>query len=83
MAKVVVVMSTYNGETYLKEQIESILGQQGCQVVLFVRDDGSEEAQRTLLRKYEREGKLRLICGENLKPACRCLCKRKRKRFGS
>lgn len=69
MAKVVVVMSTYNGETYLKEQIESILGQQGCQVVLFVRDDGSEEAQRTLLRKYEREGKLRLICGENLKPA--------------
>lgn len=69
MAKVIVVMSTYNGERWLQEQIESILHQQDCQVELLVRDDGSEEAQLSVLREYERCGKLRLICGENLKPA--------------
>ena len=69
MIKVAVVMSTYNGQRYLQEQIESILRQQGCQVELLVRDDGSEEVQLSILREYQRRGKLRLICGENLKPA--------------
>lgn len=69
MTKVTVVMSTYNGERYLHEQIESILHQQGCQVELLVRDDGSEEDQLSVLREYQRRDKLRLLCGENLKPA--------------
>lgn len=69
MARVIVVMSTYNGERYLREQIESILHQQHCQVELLVRDDGSAESQLSVLREYGRKGRLRLICGENLKPA--------------
>lgn len=36
-----VVMSTYNGEKYLKEQIDSILSQEGVDVRLYIRDDGS------------------------------------------
>lgn len=35
-----VVMSTYNGEKYLKEQIDSILSQEGVDVRLYIRDDG-------------------------------------------
>ena len=38
---VLVLMSVYNGEKYLKEQLDSILGQKGCDVMLLIRDDGS------------------------------------------
>ena len=41
MYKVAVLMSTYNGEKYLREQIDSILAQEGVNVTLYIRDDGS------------------------------------------
>ena len=37
---VAVLMSTYNGEKYLKEQIDSILAQRDVDVTLYIRDDG-------------------------------------------
>ena len=46
---VAVVMSTYNGARYLREQIESILSQEGVSVSLFVRDDGSRDATLDVL----------------------------------
>ena len=36
-----VLMSTYNGELFLREQIDSILIQRDVHVTLFIRDDGS------------------------------------------
>lgn len=42
--KVCVMMSTYNGEKYLGEQIDSIFSQENVQVDLFVRDDGSKDS---------------------------------------
>ena len=49
---VLVLMSTYNGERFLKEQIDSILSQEGVEVRLLVRDDGSIRARfwRSMLR---------------------------------
>ena len=44
MEKVCVLMSTYNGEKYLKEQIESILNQENVEVDILVRDDGSTDS---------------------------------------
>ena len=38
-----VLLSTYNGERYLKEQINSIAAQEGVEVALIVRDDGSTD----------------------------------------
>lgn len=52
MKKVVVMMSTYNGEKYLKPQIESILTQKGVKVHLVIRDDGSTDATRDILGEY-------------------------------
>lgn len=52
MKKVVVMMSTYNGEKYLKPQIESILTQKGVKVHLVIRDDGSTDATRDILEEY-------------------------------
>lgn len=50
---VLVMMSTYNGENFLKEQIESILNQKNVTVHINVRDDGSHDGTVSLLRELE------------------------------
>lgn len=62
-------MSTYNGEKYLPQQIDSVLAQEGVNVSLLVRDDGSSDKTREILNKYNKEGKLTWYGGENIKPA--------------
>ncbi len=57
MVNVAVLMSTYNGEKYLLEQVDSILNQQGVNVFLYVRDDGSTDTTCELLRKIEKKNK--------------------------
>ena len=69
MKNVVVLMSTYNGERYLIEQIDSILNQEGVKVKLIVRDDGSIDRTKEILDMYKRRGLLIWYKGENLKPA--------------
>lgn len=66
MEKIAVLLSTYNGERYLKEQIDSVLGQYGVDVTLVVRDDGSRDKTISILEEYEKDGKLILYKGENL-----------------
>lgn len=51
-ARVLVLMSTYNGERFLKEQIDSILSQEGVEVRLLVRDDGSKDNTCAILSDY-------------------------------
>lgn len=65
------MMSTYNGEKYLIEQLESIFAQKttGVKIDLLVRDDGSTDNTVDILKKYEMEGKLSWYSGYNLKPA--------------
>jgi len=69
MEHIVVLMSTYNGEQYLKEQIDSVLQQTGCQVSLLVRDDGSTDGTVSLLEQYREQGKLEFYIGRNVGPA--------------
>lgn len=49
---VTVLMSTYNGSKYLKEQIESILRQKKVSVRLIIRDDCSTDGTVEILRQY-------------------------------
>ena len=67
--EVIVLMSTYNGEKYLKTQIDSILSQKGCQIRLIVRDDGSKDRTLDVLEEYALEGKLEYYQGKNAGPA--------------
>lgn len=68
--KIAVLMSTYNGEKYLGQQIDSILAQQGpFQLSLIVRDDGSSDGTRGILKAYASRGQIRWYTGENLGPA--------------
>lgn len=70
--KINVLMSTYNGEQFLDEQINSILNQEistVAEVNLIVRDDGSSDKTTEILEKYKEEGKLVWYKGENLRVA--------------
>lgn len=69
MEQVTVLMSTYNGEKYLEEQINSILNQENVKVTLIIRDDGSSDNTLKILKRYKDEDKLIFYRGENLGPA--------------
>ena len=60
-------MSTYNGEKYIREQIDSVLSQSYSNLELWVRDDGSADATPDILREYEAAGRITLLEGPNLK----------------
>lgn len=63
---VTVVLATYNGEKYLKEQLDSLLAQKGVKVKILVRDDGSKDATTKILDKYQKKGLLTWYTGEHL-----------------
>lgn len=66
---ILVLMSTYNGEKYLKEQIDSIIAQNGVKVYLLIRDDGSSDNTCEIIENYQKnEGSkiIEFIKGENI-----------------
>ena len=48
--KVDILLATYNGEKYLKEQIESILSQTYKNIQIIISDDCSKDATREILK---------------------------------
>ncbi len=52
MKKVCILLSTYNGEKYLKEQLNSILAQTYTEWTLYIRDDGSIDATSAIIDSY-------------------------------
>lgn len=61
---VCVLMSTYNGEKFLREQIDSILYQKDVQVYLYVRDDCSSDNTINILEEYQKKGLLEYYVGK-------------------
>jgi glycosyltransferase involved in cell wall biosynthesis len=47
-----VLLATYNGELYLREQIDSILGQDYANLRVLARDDGSTDGTVAILGEY-------------------------------
>ena len=52
MTVVSVALSAYNGERFLREQIDSILAQRGVDLELVCVDDGSTDGTRSILEEY-------------------------------
>lgn len=50
--KVQILMSTYNGEKYIKKQLDSIM-KQDIPVSLYIRDDGSSDKTVDIIKEYE------------------------------
>lgn len=61
--KIQVLLSVYNGEKFLKEQIDSVLNQKDVTVDLLVRDDGSTDNSLNILANYP---DIKVIKGENI-----------------
>ena len=53
--KVTILMSTYNGENFLAEQIESIQQQTYTDWTLLIRDDGSKDKTREIIKRFALE----------------------------
>lgn len=68
MNAITILMSTYNGEKYLREQLDSIFAQKGVEIHVCVRDDGSTDKTTVILKEYIRNhpGKIELIEGRNI-----------------
>ena len=62
-------MSSYNGEMYLDEQLESIVAQKGVMTDILVRDDGSSDHTCDILDQWQQKTSLRWYSGENIGPA--------------
>ncbi|MEE0419951.1 MAG: glycosyltransferase [Lachnospiraceae bacterium] len=63
--KVNIILSSYNGEKYIREQIESLLAQDYPNIEIHIRDDGSTDRTMDILKEYEEKGKIYLYTGEN------------------
>ena len=67
MYSVLVLLSTYNGEIYLKEQIDSILCQENINVHILIRDDGSVDATCNILDEYKiKYHNIDVVKGDNI-----------------
>lgn len=61
-----VLISTYNGAQYIREQVESLLHQEGVVANIMVRDDGSTDGVQKILQEYSDKGCLKWIQGSNV-----------------
>lgn len=49
---IAILMATYNGEKFLREQIDSIINQSFKDWTLYIQDDGSSDATRDIIEEY-------------------------------
>ncbi len=65
--KIQILLSTYNGEKYLREQLNSYLSlDDHSNIKVLIRDDGSTDGTLAILREYEENFGFEIITGENL-----------------
>jgi glycosyltransferase involved in cell wall biosynthesis len=69
--KIHILLSTYNGEKYLKAQLDSIFEQTYKNFVLFIRDDGSSDHTVEIIQNYRKQNdfiasRIRFVKGKNV-----------------
>ena len=62
--KVDILLATYNGEKYIKEQVESILNQTYENIQIIISDDCSTDNTRQVLKEYENNEKIKVFYQE-------------------
>jgi rhamnosyltransferase len=50
---IAILLSTYNGEKYIEEQLNSLVAQTSSDFRVFIRDDGSKDNTLKICKKYE------------------------------
>ncbi len=68
---IAILMSTYNGERYIREQLQSIICQTVTEWTLYIRDDGSNDSTLDIIRDFaSRDSRIRLDIGHTNLRAC-------------
>ncbi len=49
----VILLATYNGEKYLKDQLNSLFSQRNCKIKIIARDDGSTDTTLDILKSFD------------------------------
>jgi rhamnosyltransferase len=67
MTKILILLSSYNGDKFIREQLDSIFAQQDVSVHLLVRDDGSKDNTVNILREYKaRHSNMTILADSNI-----------------
>lgn len=65
--RVLILLSAYNGEKYLREQLDSLFALEGgFEITVRVRDDGSSDGTKEILADYAKARGVEVIEGENV-----------------
>ena len=65
--KIQILLSTYNGEKYIREQLDSYLALENYEnVKVLIRDDGSTDKTLEILEQYRKKHGFEIISGENI-----------------
>lgn len=65
--KVVILMSTYNGEKYIIEQLDSLINQTYKNIEILIRDDGSKDSTVKILMEYSKNySNVNVVNGANI-----------------
>lgn len=65
--RIIILLSTYNGELFIRQQLDSIQNQAEVTPFLLIRDDGSEDATCHILREYaEQHHNIKIYEEENI-----------------
>jgi rhamnosyltransferase len=59
--RVLILLATYNGACWIREQMESILAQEGVDLAIAVRDDASTDGTRRELARFENDERVRIV----------------------
>ena len=67
LKKIEILLSTYNGERYLREQLNSFVSLENYKdVKVLIRDDGSTDSTRDILAEYRDNYGFEVIFGDNI-----------------
>lgn len=67
MKSVLVLLSTYNGERYLREQLDSLYAQEDVDMQILIRDDGSSDRTSEIINDYrQKKSRLAVYFDENV-----------------
>ena len=65
--KIQILLSTYNGEKYIREQLDSYIALENYEnVSVLIRDDGSTDKTLEILNEYREKHGFEVIFGENI-----------------
>lgn len=60
--RIQVLLASFQGASYIREQLDSILGQTVPDIQILVSDDGSTDGTREILKRYEEQYPGRVVC---------------------